>query len=393
MQSGYSATVLFCAVTLTACSDASPAGVDHQDAAPLLRAPAGHRVEGSYIVVLSRGADPRSITAGAGVRPRHVYTAALTGFAAALNEAQVTALRHNPNVEYIEEEQVTKVQATQYNPPWGLDRIDQRNQPLSGTFTYNKNGAGVYVYVIDTGLQANHPEFGGRAQNVFDYEGGTGQDCHGHGTHVAGTVGSVTFGVAKGVSLRGVRVMGCSGSGQSGDVVAGVDWVRNNHVKPAVANVSLVFPHSSAINAATANMVEAGVFTAVCSGNYDQNACNYSPASASGVLTVNAVNSLDQKAEFSNYGSCTDIYAPGVNVSSTWIGSGYKSYSGTSMASPHAAGVGALYKSTFGDDQSSEIVSWIRNVATSNAVSGNPTGTPNRLLYINLNVHNQGGGG
>jgi subtilisin family serine protease len=376
-----STLLLASAAALAACSDQNPAAAPQLPGeAPLVAAAPGKGVAGAYIVVLRPGADPRAVAAVAGVQPRHVYTAVLNGFAAPLNAGQLNALRHHPAVDYIEQDQRGGIAATQFNPPWGLDRIDQTSNALSGSYTYNATGTGVRAYIIDSGIHTSHGQFGGRASNVYDYAGGSGQDCHGHGTHVAGTVGSTTYGVAKNVYLRGVRVVDCGGYGDASTLVAALDWVRLNHIKPAVANMSLGFPYSGAINTATYNLIQAGVFTAVASGNENQNACNVSPASASGTLTVNAINSSTTRASFSNFGGCTDIYAPGVGVLSTWLNGGTAYSDGTSMASPHAAGVGALYKHTYGDLASSTIVSWIINNATLNVVGGNPVGTPNRVL-------------
>jgi subtilisin family serine protease len=381
MRSLHLATVLAAAAALAACVDQSPVTARASQAAPLASAASGQGVAGSYIVVLKEGADPRSVAAVAGVSPKHVYTTVLNGFAGTLNGGQLTALRHNPSVDYVEQDQVGGVQVTQLNATWGIDRIDQPNLALSTTYSYTATGTGVRVYVIDSGIQANHPQFGTRASNVYDYAGGSGADCHGHGTHVAGTIGGTTYGVAKNVYLRGVRVVDCAGNGSTASVIAAMDWVRLNHIKPAVANMSLGYPYSAAVNTAATNMINAGVFTAVASGNENQNACNVSPASASGTLTVNASDRYDARASFSNFGGCTDIYAPGVNVTSAWIGSATNTISGTSMASPHAAGVGALYKSAFGDAASSTIVSWIITNSTSGVITGNPAGTPNRLLF------------
>ncbi|HEX8392309.1 MAG TPA: S8 family peptidase [Longimicrobium sp.] len=375
------ASALLAAVTLGACSDQSPTAAAPPRTAPLHAAAAGHGIEGSYIVVVKEGADPRSVAATAGASPRYLYTAVLNGFAATLNQGQLNALQHNPNVDFVEQDQVGGVTTTQSSAPWGLDRIDQASGTLSGTYTYTATGTGVRAYIIDSGIQANHPQFGTRAQNVWDYAGGSGADCNGHGTHVSGTVGGSTYGVAKNVMLRGVRVVDCNGAGSTSTVISAMDWVRLNHIKPAVANMSLGYPYSSAVNTAATNMINAGIFTAVASGNENQDACNVSPASASGTLTVNAVDRYGARASFSNYGACTDVYAPGVNVLSAWLNSGTNTISGTSMASPHAAGVGALYKSAFGDAASSTIVTWIINNATPNAVTGNPANTPNRLLF------------
>ena len=368
------------ALSLAACADQGPTAAGPQASAPLHMA-RGVAVDGSYIVVLKDGADPRSVAAVSGVNPHFVYTAALNGFAAELNQGQLNALQHNPSVDYIEQDGVASITTTQSGATWGIDRIDQRSRPLSGTYTYTTTASNVTAYIIDTGIQANHPQFGTRAAAVYDYAGGSGADCNGHGTHVAGTIGSTTYGVAKGVRLRGVRVLNCSGSGTYSAIIAGIDWVRLNAVKPAVANMSLGGGLSSSVNTAATNLANSGVFLAVAAGNENQNACNVSPASASGVFTTAASTSSDAKASYSNYGSCVEAYAPGSSITSTWINSGTNTISGTSMASPHVAGVAALYKGTFGDAASSTIVSWIINNSTTNVITGNVTGTPNRLLY------------
>jgi subtilisin family serine protease len=367
-------------LALAACSDQSPVSGRAPEAAPLLSAGAG-AIEGSYVVVLNEGADPRSVAAVAGVSPRYVYTAAVNGFAASLNQGQLNALQHNPNVEYIEQDQAFEATATQSGATWGIDRIDQRNRPLSGTYTYTTTASTVYAYVIDTGIYASHSQFGGRASNVYDALGGNGTDCNGHGTHVAGTIGSSTYGVAKAVRLRGLRVLNCSGSGSTSGIIAAIDWVRVNRTNPAVANLSLGGGYSSTLNTAINNLANSGVFVAVAAGNENQNACNVSPASAASATTVASSTSSDAKSSFSNYGSCVDLYAPGSSITSTWLNGGTNTISGTSMASPHVAGVAALYKATYGNAATSTIDSWIKTNATANVITGNPSGTPNRLLY------------
>jgi subtilisin family serine protease len=266
---------------------------------------------------------------------------------------------------------------------YGLDRIDQRGLPLSGSYTYTATGSGVRAYIIDTGIRSTHTQFGSRASNVYDGFGGNGQDCNGHGTHVAGTVGGATYGVAKGALLRGVRVFQCSGSSSNSTIIAGIDWVTGNHIKPAVANLSLGGGFSQATNDAVTRLANAGVFVAVAAGNSNLNACNTSPASAPVVTTVAASTSTDAKASYSNFGSCVDLYAPGSAITSAWYTSttATNTINGTSMASPHVAGVGALYKASRGEASQATIDSWIKSNATAGVVTGNPSGTPNRLLY------------
>jgi subtilisin family serine protease len=376
--------VLGAAALLAACSDTGtdPVATTVDGAAPVLSA-AANRIDGQYIVVVKEGADPRSVAAVAGATPSFVYDAAVNGFAASLNRGQLTALRHNPNVEYIEEDQLMSIEATQSNAPWGLDRIDQRNRPLNGTYVYNATATNVTAYIIDTGVRPSHNQFGGRAASVYNAVGGSNDDCNGHGTHVAGTVGGSTYGVAKGVRIRGVKVLNCSGSGSSSGIVAGINWVRTNAQRPAVANLSLGGGYSSTTNTAVNNLANSGVYVAVAAGNSGANACNYSPASAANVTSVMASNSSDQRASWSNYGSCTHLYAPGVSITSAWHTSNTatNTISGTSMASPHVAGLGALILASNPSASNSAVRNWIVSNATTNVISGNPSGTPNRLLF------------
>ena len=261
---------------LTGTASAAP----RDTPAPITRT-TGQQVAGSWIVTLQQGADARGVARRYAAQTRHVYSAALNGFAAQLNDGQVRALRNDRDVVALEPDQVVRADATQSVAAggglYGLDRTDQRALPLSGSYTYTGTGSGVRAYVIDTGIATAHADFGGRASNVYDAFGGNGQDCNGHGTHVAGTIGGATYGLAKSAALRGVKVLDCSGSGATSGIIAGIDWVRVNHLKPAVANMSLGGGYSSALNTATNNLSAAGVFVAVAAGNENQNACNVSP--------------------------------------------------------------------------------------------------------------------
>jgi subtilisin family serine protease len=352
------------------------------------RAPAetgkGKPIRGQYIVTLDKGADPSKAARGVGANPKFVYRAALNGFTAQLNAGQVRGLRNNPHIESIQLDEEVQGEATQYlassGQPWGLDRIDQRLN-LSRSFTYGATGAGVTAYVIDSGIMTAHADFGGRAVNVFDAFGGNGQDCHGHGTHVAGTVGGAVHGVAKRVALHGVKVLNCQNKGTQAGIIAGVDWVMRNARKPAVANMSLSSPYYGPTNTAVTNLTRSGVFVSVAAGNDNINACNRSPASATGTLTVASADWYDRKAGDSNWGGCVDLYAPGVNVRSARLGGGTVLLSGTSMAAPHAAGLAALVKSRYGEVTSPNMVSYLVSYTTTNVIKGNYTGTPNRLLF------------
>ena len=315
---------------------------------------------------------------------KHLYQHALNGFAVEMSAEDAERLSEDFRVEYVEEDGVVTLDATQSNPPWGLDRIDQRNRPLNAIYTFNWTGAGVTAYVIDTGIRTAHTQFGGRAANVFDAFGGNGQDCNGHGTHVAGTIGGSTFGVAKSVQLRGVRVLNCSGSGSNSGVIAGVDFVRNNHAAAAVANMSLGGGASSALDTAVNNLHNANVAIAVAAGNSNgANACNFSPARAVNAITVGSTTTTDSRSSFSNIGTCLDLFAPGSGILSAWATSNTATatLSGTSMASPHVAGVAALYKQANPSASSTTIRNAIVNNATTNVVTNAGTGSPNRLLY------------
>lgn len=384
------AGLLAVALSVAACAD--------EPVSPTLTAPSvslqsvaggGEVIPGQYIVVFRSDVSDVAGLAGAlaaqaGSSPRYTYTSAIKGFAAAMSAQAAAAIARNPDVEYVEQDQVMRASTTQSNAVWGLDRINQRDLPLDGSYTYTYTGSGVRAYIIDTGIDAGHAEFEGRAQNVYDAFGGNGNDCNGHGTHVAGTTGGKTYGVAKKAYLRGVRVLDCSGSGSTSGIIAAIDWIRSNRINPAVANMSLGGGYSGSLNTAVNNLSNSGVFVAVAAGNDNADACNYSPASASTAYTTAASTSTDYKASYSNYGSCVDSYAPGSSIKSAWIGSGTtetNTISGTSMASPHVAGVSALIKHRYGDISSSSVTSYLNNAASTGKIKSNPSGTVNRLLY------------
>jgi subtilisin family serine protease len=374
------------ALALTAaCSDGSqePLASPTGRTAPLHSAAPGKAIAGEYIVVLNDGVNPRAVAAIAGVSPKHVYEAALDGFSATLNQGQVNALRNNPDVQWVQEDQVVTLSATQTGATWGLDRIDQRDLPLNSTYNYTPTGAGVRAYIIDTGINTGHSNFGGRASIGWDGIGDGNNDCNGHGTHVAGTVGSTTYGVAKSVTLIGVRVFGCGSSGSTSTIVAGINWTAANAIKPAVANMSLGGPADPTTDAAVNGLINAGVIAVVAAGNENQNACNVSPARVANAITVGATTSSDARASFSNYGSCVDVFAPGNAILSTWIGStsATNSISGTSMASPHVAGVAALYLQGNTTATQATVANAIITTSTANKVTSAGTGSPNRLLY------------
>jgi subtilisin family serine protease len=378
---------------VAACQDSNPVAGPGQTLAPVLSvAPEQGPLRDRYIVVFKgsvtdpAGETDRLIRAFGG-QAHYTYSHAIKGFAATLPAAALEAISRNPNVDYIEADGVMTADATQTGATWGIDRIDQRNLPLNGTFAYTNTGAGVTAYIIDTGIRISHNQFGGRASVGTDAvgDGQNGNDCHGHGTHVSGTVGGTTYGVAKAVTLKAVRVLNCAGSGTTSGVIAGVDWVTAAHAAkaPAVANMSLGGGASTALDNAVANSIADGVTYAIAAGNSNRNACQFSPARVATAITVGATTSTDGRASYSNYGSCLDLFAPGSSITSAWNTSNTatNTISGTSMATPHVAGVAALYLQSNLAAAPATVRNALVNSATTGMVTSAGRQSPNRLLF------------
>ena len=377
-------------VGFTACQD-------HTALAPKTNvdAPQAELIPDQYIVVYNDDVSDvhvltASLAARAGAKVRYTYASAIKGFAGRMSPEAAAELARDSRVKYVEQDQVMRANVTQSGATWGIDRIDQRALPLSTTYTYGATGAGVTAYIIDTGILFEHSEFGGRASTGFDAvtAGGTAADCNGHGTHVSGTVGGATYGVAKDVQLVAVRVLDCSGSGSTSGVVAGVDWVTSHHSADAVANMSLGGGASTALDNAVSNSISSGVTYGIAAGNgfyglFAQNACNTSPARVPAAITVSATNNTDTKPSWANVGTCVDIFAPGINITSSWYTSttATNTISGTSMATPHVVGVAALYLAGHPGASPATVARAIIANATAGVVKSAGSGSPNRLLF------------
>jgi serine protease len=360
-------------------------------------------IEGRYIVVLKENAARLASERGSAVRvsvaAREIasthrsklvrsYEHALRGFVVEADDAALARLLADPRVAYVEEDGYVHGFPTQTNATWGLDRVDQRNLPLSTTYTYDTTATGVHAYVLDSGLRATHTEFTNRVGNGFDAVGGGTNDCHGHGTHVAGTLGGTTWGVAKGVTIHPVRVLDCNNAGTWAGVIAGIDWVAANRVLPAVANMSLGGGANASVDTAVANLTNAGVTVVVAAGNGGVDACGTSPARAPAAITVGATGANDARSiwgggQSSSWGTCLDIFAPGTAITSAWnTGDAVtNTINGTSMASPHVAGAAALHLANNPSATPAQVTTALINAATPNIVTDAGTGSPNRLLF------------
>ncbi|GAB1822473.1 S8 family peptidase [Herbidospora sp. RD11066] len=377
---------LLAATALAGASLAVPAqarsaavmGTDNPDAIP-----------GSYIVVLKPTTDVRAqsrdLAAENGGEVTNVYNRAIKGFSVEATAKEARAYAADPDVAYVEQDAVVTIDAEQANPPsWGLDRIDQRALPLNSRYSYTGTGAGVTAYIIDTGILVSHQDFGGRASSGKDFvqNDNDATDCNGHGTHVAGTVGGTTYGVAKEVKLVAVRVLDCAGRGSNSGVIAGIDWVTGNAAKPAVANMSLGGSASTAVDTAVKNSITSGVTYGLAAGNESTNACSSSPSRVPEGITVGATAKNDARASYSNYGTCLDLFAPGTDITSAWYNSptAKSTISGTSMATPHVVGAAALLLSGTPNATPAQIRDTLVRNGVTGAVTSPGSGSPNVLL-------------
>lgn len=386
------ATAALLAVTPVAVGSASAAA---PEPTPVPLTISANAIPGQYIVTLEPGYDPAKVAERLSLKPKFLYTKAMNGFTVPMTKLQLEIARVSLGVKSVTTDAkvsapstVSAKAATALRGPsasWGLDRIDQKELPLDNTFTTQGNGAGVTAYVLDSGIDYKHEEFGGRASFGFDAinDGREGQDCNGHGTHVAGTIAGTTYGVARKAAVVSVRVLNCEGAGEFSGIIAGLDWVAKNAKQPAVLNGSLGGDKADVVNSAADNVTDAGVLPVIAAGNSAKDACLVSPASAGRVLTVAASNRIDEETSFTNWGDCVSLYAPGEGIVSAKLGGGSVALDGTSMAAPHVAGVAVLYKQANPTATPESIVEYLQGESTKDVLKSISKGSPNQLLFSN----------
>jgi Fe2+ or Zn2+ uptake regulation protein len=338
-------------------------------------------IPGQYIVIVEKGASPEAVATEYGIKPEHFYRSALNGFAGPLSDEDRNRLVNDSRVRNVEPDQIVEAQDLQSDPQWALDRIDQRDLPIDSGYTYS-SASSVTAYIIDTGIRSTHSEFGGRVSFGFDAFGGNGEDCKGHGTRMAGTVGGVTYGVAKDVNLVAVRVLDCNGQGTISQMISGVDWVKANHLTPSVVNMSIGSGGNVALDTAVQSLILSGVTVVAAAANGSTTACSSSPARVPDAITISGSDETDARLATANYGPCVDFFAPGSNITSSYYTDDYATLTntGTSSSAAFVTGAAALYLQNHPQATPAQVRDALLSFTTKGVVTNANTAN-NHLLY------------